>query len=377
MSVQRTAFKFRIFPTKEQEILLNKTFGCCRFVYNRMIEVQKERFEQNQKHLSKFEASSFCTRELKPKYSFLYEVDKYSLNNAIFNLENAYSKFFKKTGNYPQFKSKRSKQSYTTNRSGNNIRFENGCLVLPKVRAVKIKQHRQIPDNYKLKSVTVSKTGTDKYYASVLFEYEQDIQSVTIDKDKVLGLDFKTSCLYADSEGCLADMPKYYKKMQKKRIREQRKLSKKKQNSNNFYKQKAKAAKVEEKVRNQRNDFLHKRSTQIANEYDLVCVEDLSVKDILQSRKYKNFHKSVLDCGWYNFTQMLSYKLARRGKKLIKVDKSFPSTQLCSVCGKQNTLLSDDSIRKWDCPVCGTHHNRDINAAINIKNEGLRMLGIA
>lgn len=377
MSVQRTAFKFRIFPTKEQEILLNKTFGCCRFVYNRMIEVQKERFEQNQKHLSKFEASSFYTRELKPKYSFLYEVDKYSLNNAIFNLENAYSKFFKKTGNYPQFKSKRSKQSYTTNRSGNNIRFENGCLVLPKVRAVKIKQHRQIPDNYKLKSVTVSKTGTDKYYASVLFEYEQDIQSVTIDKDKVLGLDFKTSCLYADSEGCLADMPKYYKKMQKKRIREQRKLSKKKQNSNNFYKQKAKAAKVEEKVRNQRNDFLHKRSTQIANEYDLVCVEDLSVKDILQSRKYKNFHKSVLDCGWYNFTQMLSYKLARRGKKLIKVDKSFPSTQLCSVCGKQNTLLSDDSIRKWDCPVCGTHHNRDINAAINIKNEGLRMLGIA
>ena len=377
MSVQRTAFKFRIFPTKEQEILLNKTFGCCRFVYNRMIEVQKERFEQNQKHLSKFEASSFCTRELKPKYSFLYEVDKYSLNNAIFNLENAYSKFFKKTGNYPQFKSKRSKQSYTTNRSGNNIRFENGCLVLPKVRAVKIKQHRQIPDNYKLKSVTVSKTGTDKYYASVLFEYEQDIQSVTIDKDKVLGLDFKTSCLYADSEGCLADMPKYYKKMQKKRIREQRKLSKKKQNSNNFYKQKAKAAKVEEKVRNQRNDFLHKRSTQIANEYDLVCVEDLSVKDILQSRKYKNFHKSVLDCGWYNFTQMLSYKLARRGKKLIKVDKSFPSTQLCSVCGKQNTLLSDDSIRKWDCPVCGTHHSRDVNAAINIKNEGLRMLGIA
>ena len=366
------AYKFRIYPNKEQQILFAKTFGCVRFVYNKMLSDRIEHYKRTKQTLSVSPA------QYKKEFEWLKEVDSLALANAWTNLQSAYRNFFKrKDAGFPKFKAKKGKNTYTTSIVGNNIYLENGYLRLPKVGLVRVKQHRQIPAGYKLKSVTVSKTASGKYYASILYEYENVVESVKVDENKILGLDYKTSCLYVDSCGNTAKMPKYYKESYKKLAKEQRKLSRKQIGSSNRNKQRIKVARVHEKISNQRKDFLHKRSTQIANEYDLICIEDISIKDIVSERKYRNFRKSTLDNGWYSFTEMLAYKLKERGKYLIKLDKNFPSSQMCSSCGKINSVLVNDSIRKWDCPHCGAHHDRDINAAINIKVEGYRQYLIA
>lgn len=241
-------------------------------------------------------------------------------------------------------------------------------LVLPEIGAVKLKQHGQIPLDYKLKSVTVSQTPSGKYYASILFEYENQIQEQPL--QSFLGLDFSMRELYKDSNGNEPAYPRYYRQAEEKLKREQCKLSLMQKGSNNRNKQRIKVSRLHEKVANQRKDFLHKQSRQIANVYDCVCIEDLSMKAMSQSM---NFGKSVADNGWGMFTTFLQYKLVEQGKKLVKIDKFFASSQLCSECGYQNTNTKDLSVREWTCPCCKTHHNRDINAAINIRNEGMRL----
>ena len=363
------AYKFRIYPNAEQSVLFDKTFGCVRFIYNVMLGDKIKHYQEQGKMLNNTPA------QYKSTYVWLKEVDSLALANAQLNLQAAYKNFFgnPKCG-FPKFKSKKkSRCSYTTNNQGNNIRIVDDCIKLPKVGFVKINQHRAIPEEYRLKSVTVSKDPDGKYYVSILFEYENNIQPVQVSEDNILGLDFKASCLYADSNGNFADMPKYYKDSSKRLARRQKKLSRKNIGSKNYQKEKNKVAKLHKHVSNQRKDFLHKKSTEIANQYDLVCIEDLSIKEILQERTYRNYRKSVLDNGWYDFTQMLMYKLNDRGKQLIKVDKSFPSSQICHVCGHLNTELKDDKIRRWNCPQCGEHNDRDINAAINIRNEGYKI----
>ena len=359
------AYKFRIMPNSEQQIMFAKTFGCVRFIYNRMLADKIKYYEETKQKLNNTPA------QYKKEFEWLKEVDSLALANAQINLQTAYNNFFRSSQiGFPKFKSKKSNhRSYTTNCVNNNIKLENGYLTLPKIGKVKIKQHRIVPFEYKLKSVTVSQTPSGKYYVSILFEYENQVQQI---KPKTfLGLDYSMHELYKDSNGNEACCSQYYRQAEKKLAKEQRKLSKMQKGSHNRNKQRLKVAKLHEKVANQRKDFLHKQSKQIANAYDCVCIENLNMKAMSQSL---HFGKSVSDNGWGMFTSFLAYKLADMGKQLVKVDKFFASSQTCHVCGYKNPKTKDLSVRVWDCPVCGTHHDRDVNAAINIMNEGMRLI---
>lgn len=359
------AYKFRIMPNSEQRIMFAKTFGCVRFVYNRMLADKIKYYKETKQMLNN------TPTQYKKEFEWLKEVDSLALSNAQMNLQAAYNNFFRspKVG-FPKFKSKKSNhRSYTTNCVNGNIKLENGYLTLPKIRKIKVKQHRNIPLGYKLKSVTVSQTPSGKYYASILFEYESQVQQI---KPKTfLGLDFSMPELYKDSNGNEPKYPHYYRQAEKRLKREQRKLSLMQKGSKNREKQRIKVAKLHEKVANQRRDFLHKQSRQIANAYDCVCIEDLDMKAMSQTL---NFGKSVSDNGWGMFVVFLKYKLEDMGKRLIKIGKFYASSQICSVCGYQNPETKNLSVRAWDCPQCGTHHDRDVNAAINIKNEGMRLV---
>lgn len=360
------AYKFRIYPTTEQKVLFAKTFGCVRFIYNKMLEDKIAYYQQTKKKLNNTPA------QYKEAFPFLKDVDSMALCNAQMNLQNAYNNFFSRPNNgFPKFKSRRnSRKSYTTNCINGNITLENGFLKLPKLKGlVKVKQHRQIPDDWKLKSVTVSQSASGKYYASILFEYENQVPEQEL--HDFLGLDFSMHELYRDSNGNEPSYPRYYRQSEKKLKKEQRKLSMMQKGSKNRDKQRIKVAKLHEKVANQRKDFLHKQSRQITNAYDCVCIEDLDMKAMSQ---VLNFGKSVSDNGWGMFTAFLKYKLEEQGKRLVKVDRFFASSQTCSCCGYKNPATKDLSVRAWDCPECGTHHDRDVNAAVNIRNEGMRLV---
>ena len=358
--------KFRIYPTPEQKTQFEKTFGCVRFIYNKMLEDKIAYYQRTKKKLNNTPA------QYKKAFPFLKDVDSMALCNAQMNLQNAYNNFFSRPNSgFPKFKSRRnSRKSYTTNCINGNITLENGFLKLPKLMGlVKVKQHRQIPNDWKLKSVTVSQSASGKYYASILFEYENQVPEQEL--HNFLGLDFSMHELYRDSNGNKPSYPRYYRQSEKKLKKEQRKLSLMQKGSKNRDKQRIKVAKLHEKIANQRKDFLHKQSRQIANAYDCICIEDLDMKAMSQAL---NFGKSVSDNGWGMFVTFLKYKLEEQGKMLVKVDKFFASSQTCSCCGYVNKETKNLSIRVWDCSECGAHHDRDVNAAINIRNEGMRLV---
>ena len=359
------AYKFRIYPNETQRILFAKTFGCVRFIYNKMLGDKIEYYNQTKEKLNNTPA------QYKAEFEWLKEVDSLALANAQMNLQKAYNNFFsnpKKYG-FPKFKSKhRSQKSYTTNNQKGSVKIENGYIQLPKTGLVKIKQHRNIPDDYKIKSVTISQNAGGKYFASVLFEYEEEIAEKKL--ENFIGLDFSMHELYIDSNGNCPEFPRYYRLSEKKLKKEQRKLSKMVKGSTNREKQRIRVAKLHEKVANQRKDFLHKQSRQIANVYDCVCIENLNMQAMAQ---LLNFGKSVSDNGWGMFTTFLKYKLEELGKRLVKIDKFFASSQICSACGYQNPNTKDLSVREWICPCCQTHHNRDVNAVVNIRNEGMKI----
>ena len=362
---QNKAYKFRIYPNEEQKIMFAKTFGCARFIYNKMLSDKIDYYQQTKQRLNNTPA------QYKTEFEWLKEVDSLALANAQMNLQKAFTNFFTnpKSG-FPKFKSKhRHRKSYTTNNQKGSITLENGYLKLPKlVDLVKVKQHRQIPEDYKIKSVTVSQTPSGKYYASILCEYENQIQ--TVEPKTFLGLDFSMKELYVASDNTSAEYPRYFRKSQERLTREQRKLSKYVTGSQNRNKQRLKVAKLHERVANQRKDFLHRLSRQIANTYDCVCIEDLDMKAMSQAL---NFGKSVADNGWGMFTTFLKYKLEDLGKQLIKIDRWFPSSKTCSNCGnvKENLSLSD---RVYHCNYCGITINRDYNASMNIKNQGMKLV---
>jgi putative transposase len=357
------AYKFRIYPNAEQAVMFAKTFGCVRFIYNKMLGDKIAHYNENQKDLNCYPS------QYKAEFLFLKEVDSLALVGAQNNLKTAYKNFFRdKAISFPKFKSKKNNhRSYTTNCINGNIKLVDGSIVLPKIGFVKIKRHRQIPENYTLKSVTVSKTPSDKYYASILFEYEENIEPVEI--ESVVGLDFSMTELYVDSNGNEANYPRYYRRKLEKLQKMSRTLSKMKKFSNNWHKQKQRIASLHEKIANQRKDFLHKQSRQIANAYDLVGVEDLNMKAMSQ---LLNFGKSVTDNSWGMFRTLLKYKLEEQSKYFVTIDKFFPSSKLCNICGHKNVDLTL-SVREWICPDCKTVHNRDVNAAINIRNEAVRI----
>lgn len=359
------AYKFRIYPNFEQRTMFAKTFGCVRFIYNQMLSDKIKYYEETKKILNNTPA------QYKSEFEWLKEVDSLALVNAQTNLQAAYKNFFRSQEvGFPKFKSKKSKRkSYTTNCINGNIMIKNGYIRLPKVGLVKLKQHRRVPSDYKLKSVTVSQAPSGKYYASVLFEYENQVRQIK--PQTFLGLDFSMHELYKDSDGGEPQYPRYYRQAEKRLRREHRKLSLMQKGSKNRDKQRIKLARMHEKVANQRKDFLHKQSMQIANAYDCVCIENLNMKEMAQSL---NFGKSVSDNGWGMFTTFLQYKLSDMGKQLVRVDKFFASSQTCNVCGYKNLDTKNLNVRVWDCPECGARHDRDINAAINIRNEGMRLL---
>ncbi|KRD90944.1 transposase [Bacillus sp. Root147] len=370
MGKQNKAYKFRLYPTGEQALVIRKTFGCVRFVYNKMLAERKSTYEllkDDKEGLKKVKHPT--PAKYKKEFEWLKEVDSLALANAQLNLDKAYKAFFKGNAKFPKFKSKRHKQSYTTNVVNGNIQLLDGHIKLPKLKMVKIKQHRTIPSEYVIKSCTLSMTSSGKYYISILTEYEKEIEIKKI--ENIVGLDFAMNGLFVDSEGEKANYPKFYRQMLGKLAQEQRKLSRKKKGSSNWNKQRVRVAKIQEKVANQRKNFLHHKSKELVTTYDAVVIEDLDMKGMSQAL---SFGKSVSDNGWGMFTSFLKYKLNEQGKRLVKIDKWFPSTKTCSSCG--NIQPMPMNLRSYIC-MCGLHLDRDVNAAINIKKEGVRLLAIA
>ncbi|TDQ37695.1 putative transposase [Aureibacillus halotolerans] len=360
MSKQNKAYKFRLYPTKEQEVMIRKTFGCVRFVYNKMLAERMETYERLKEDKEELKKVKHPTpAKYKNEYEWLKEVDSLALANAQLNISRAYKAFFSGIARFPKFKSKRHKQSYTTNVVNGNIQLLDGHIKLPKLKKVKIKQHRKIPENCKIKSCTLSMTSSGKYYISILTEYEKEIERKKI--EKVVGLDFAMNGLFVDSEGEKANYPRFYRQTLAKLAKEQRKLSRKKKGSSNGHKQRIRVATIHEKVANQRKNFLHHKSKELASTYDAVVIEDLDMKGMSQALR---FGKSIADNGWGMFTSFLQYKLNEQGKHLIKIDKWYPSTKTCSSCG--DTQPMPLGIKTYVCS-CGLHLARDYNAALNIK----------
>ena len=353
------AYKYRIYPTQEQAEQINKTIGCARFVYNALLADAKEQYEKTGKSKIKTPAS------LKLKYEWLKEVDSYALCNAQLNIMTAYSRFYNKKSAFPKFHCKRnSKQSYKTCGNRNKIRLENGKLRLPKIGLLRIKLHRQYKG--KIKSAIIRKTSTNKYFVSILTEQTPEVIEKDITQEKVLGIDMSFKELAVYSDGTKAKYPMYFRKAQKKLAHAQRNFSRTQKGSKRHEKARLKVAKVYEKISNQRKDFLEKESTRIAKEYNVIVIEKLNMHH-MANKKIK-FGKTVNDISFGMFKEMLRYKLSNNLGQLIEADRYYPSSQLCSNCGFKNIAVKNLAVREWDCPQCGYHHDRDINAAINLKN---------
>lgn len=361
------AYKYRLYPSEDQKIFFAKNFGCCRFIYNKMLADKIAAYKEKGMMLK-------CTpAQYKKEYPWLKEADSLALANAQLNLEQAYQSFFtqKKSG-FPKYKSKKkSRMSYTTSLVGRNIEVKDKGIRLPKAGVIKAVIHRRAPENYHLKSVTVSQEPSGEYYASVLYEYEAVENQAALEKDSVLilGIDYAMHGLGVMSDGTRCEYPGYYRKASEKLAREQRKLSNCEKGSRNYEKQCRKLAARHQKVKNQRKDYQHKLSRQLAEKYDVIAIEDLDMKAMSQCM---NFGKSVMDNGYGKFVNLLEYKLKDRGGKLIRIGRFYPSSKKCSCCGnvKEELKLSE---RIYRCS-CGCEMDRDVNAAINIREEGRRML---
>ena len=375
------AYKFRIYPTEEQEIFFAKTFGCVRKVYNLMLNDRKKAYEEVKNDPSK--KMTFPTpAKYKKEFPFLKEVDSLALANAQLNLDKAYKNFFRdKSVGFPRFKSKKNPvQSYTTNNQNGTVALiDSKFIKVPKLKSlVRIKLHRQ-PKGM-IKSATISRHASGKYYISLLCKEEINELPKT---NSAIGIDLGITDFAILSDGQKIDNNRFTSKMEKKLKREQRKLSKRAllaknkgiplSEAKNYQKQKRKVARLHEKVMNQRTDFLNKLSTEIIKNHDIICIEDLNVKGMLRNHKLA---RSISDVSWSSFVAKLQYKADWYGREIIKVDTWFPSSQICSECGHKDGKKSLD-IREWTCPICHTHHDRDINASINILTEGLRIQTLA
>lgn len=371
------AIKYRIYPTTEQRVMFTKTFGCCRKVYNLMLADKIEGY----KATGKF--PTVTPAKYKEDYPYLKEVDSLALANKQMDLQaafrNRFNKKRKKKSGFPKFKSaKHSRKSYTTNNQNGTVAIINNKYIkLPKIGKVKAVIHRIPNDNWTVKSATISLASDGKYYASVLFEFDEIENTYIADKTNAIGLDYASNGLYVDNNSNVGTNHKYYRESYDKLAKEQRKLSrmqgskKNEDKSNNYIKQLHKVNKIHRHIANQRLDNLHKISTEIANQYDVVCVETLNMKAIA-NKKFGN-GKATMDNGYGMLLSMLEYKLSDRNKYFVKVDKWFPSSQICHCCGTRHPEMKDLANRKMICD-CGLIMNRDQNAAINILNEGLRLL---
>ena len=372
-----SAIKYRLYPTSEQKIMFAKTFGCCRKVYNLMLSEKIESYKTTGKFVAVTPA------KYKKDFPYLKEVDSLALANVQLNLQSAFRNHFdrnrrKKTG-FPKFKSaKHSRKSYTTNNQNGTVAIiDSRYIRLPKIGKVRAVIHRVPGTDWKLKSATVSCSSDDRYYVSVLFEYKNSAPAYVADENNAIGMDYASDGLYVDDKGNIGTNHKFYRESHKKLAKEQRRLSRKKgsrkgeDKSHNYLKQQRKVNRIYTHIANQRKDNLHKISAEIANQYDIVCVENLNMRN-MSNRGFGN-GKATLDNGYGMFLDMLEYKLANRGKYLVKVDRWYPSSQICHCCGKRHPEMKDLRIRTMRCE-CGYVMDRDRNAAMNIKKEGLRIM---
>lgn len=381
------AVRFRAYPTDEQARLIDRTIGCARLVYNLMLETRIAHYQ------TFWESCRPTPAQYKDAFPFLREVDSFALCNAQLALEKAYKRFFKdRNTGFPKYKSKHhGKKSYTTNRIGNNIRLDGKArrLKLPKLGWLAVRQHKRIPESWNLKSVTVEHCPSGRYTATVLFERDTQTPERT-EPANIVGLDYASHGLYVSSDGEHADYPGFYRNAEDKLVKEQRKLSLMVKGSANWCKQRRRVARAYEKTANQRRDYQHKKANMLADTYDAVAVESLNLKGMARKPKPKpdpdnpgaylrngrkaksGLAKSTLDNAYGMFCTMLEYKLARQGKLLVRVDKWYPSSQLCHECGYRNPQTKDLDVREWTCPQCGVLHDRDVNAALNIRDEARR-----